>query len=108
MRWLVLAVPIILSACGQAEDPAKPSTAAPVPPAAVEKAKDPVCGMYVNKATALKAEVDNAHFYFCAEECLKKFQADPGKYARACVCAKTKARCDCEHCGKSGSLCDCK
>ena len=60
MKWLVLAVPIFHSGCGRAENPGTPSHTAPIPAATVERAKDIVCGMYVEKATALKADFDNA------------------------------------------------
>jgi Cu+-exporting ATPase len=38
-------------------------------------AKDPICGMTVDEATALKAERDGQTFYFCSEDCRKKFLA---------------------------------
>lgn len=49
-------------------------------------AKDPVCGMTVDDATALSAERDGETFYFCSEHCHKKFlaQSQPaGSGARA-------------------------
>ena len=36
-------------------------------------AKDPVCGMAVDEATAVRAERDGQRFYFCGERCRKKF-----------------------------------
>jgi len=39
-------------------------------------AKDPICGMTVDEATALSAERDGQTFYFCSEHCRKKFLAD--------------------------------
>jgi len=36
-------------------------------------AKDPICGMTVDEATALHAERDGETFYFCSEHCRKKF-----------------------------------
>ena len=36
-------------------------------------AKDPICGMAVDEATALRAERDGQAFYFCCEHCRKKF-----------------------------------
>ncbi|MDA4137302.1 MAG: heavy metal translocating P-type ATPase [Thaumarchaeota archaeon] len=37
-------------------------------------AKDPVCGMYVDEATAeLKAEVRGVTYYFCSESCMREF-----------------------------------
>ena len=35
--------------------------------------KDPICGMTVDEATALRAERDGKTFYFCGEHCRKKF-----------------------------------
>ena len=40
-------------------------------------AKDPICGMTVDEATALSAERDGGLFYFCSEHCRKKFLAQP-------------------------------
>jgi Cu+-exporting ATPase len=37
--------------------------------------KDPICGMTVDEATALKAERDGDTFYFCSEHCREKFVA---------------------------------
>ena len=39
--------------------------------------KDPVCGMTVDKATALHAERDGETFYFCGEHCRTKFLSAP-------------------------------
>ena len=37
-------------------------------------AKDPVCGMFVDEATAeLKAEIRGATYYFCSESCMREF-----------------------------------
>ena len=41
-------------------------------------ASDPVCGMYVDEATAeLKAEVRGTTYYFCGEGCRRRFLKDP-------------------------------
>ena len=40
-------------------------------------AKDPICGMTVNEASALRAERDGQTFYFCSEHCRKKFLSTP-------------------------------
>jgi len=40
-------------------------------------AKDPICGMTVNPATALHAERDRKTFYFCSEHCRQKFLSTP-------------------------------
>jgi Cu+-exporting ATPase len=36
-------------------------------------AKDPICGMTVNEASALHAERDGQTYYFCSEHCRQKF-----------------------------------
>jgi P-type Cu+ transporter len=38
-------------------------------------AKDPVCGMSVDEATAIKAERDGKTYYFCCESCRQKFMS---------------------------------
>src|SRR5580658_9245926 len=39
-------------------------------------ATDPICGMYVDEATAeLKAEVRGTTYYFCSESCMHEFLA---------------------------------
>ena len=44
------------------------------------KAKDPVCGMDVNPASArFKALYNEREYFFCCAGCLAKFQADPEK-----------------------------
>jgi P-type Cu+ transporter len=40
-------------------------------------AKDPICGMTVDEATALRAERDGQTFYFCSEHCRQEFLARP-------------------------------
>ncbi len=41
-------------------------------------ARDPVCGMKVNPATAhFRAEHDGQEYFFCCAGCLQKFRADP-------------------------------
>jgi Cu+-exporting ATPase len=39
--------------------------------------KDPVCGMTVDRTTALHAERDNKTFYFCSDHCREKFLSTP-------------------------------
>jgi P-type Cu+ transporter len=38
---------------------------------------DPICGMTVNEATALKTERDGEMFYFCCDHCRQKFLSTP-------------------------------
>ena len=43
--------------------------------------KDPVCGMDVNPATAqYQTDYKKQTYYFCAENCLKKFEVEPEQY----------------------------
>jgi membrane fusion protein, copper/silver efflux system len=46
--------------------------------------KDPVCGMDVDPMSPgiLKGEYSGETYYFCGEMCKKKFDANPGAYAR--------------------------
>jgi YHS domain-containing protein len=41
------------------------------------EAKDPICGMTVDEATALHAERDGKTFYFCSDHCRQKFMSTP-------------------------------
>jgi Cu+-exporting ATPase len=48
---------------------------------APDKAKDPVCGMTVDIATAKHRHVHNdSEYFFCNPRCLDKFRANPGQY----------------------------
>jgi YHS domain-containing protein len=44
--------------------------------------KDPVCGMKVDPAKALKETYKNKTYYFCSDTCQKKFKQDPEKYIK--------------------------
>ena len=47
-------------------------------------ARDPVCGMSVDPATARhRFEHDETTYYFCGDGCRTKFAADPGRYLAA-------------------------
>ncbi|HEV8635084.1 MAG TPA: YHS domain-containing protein [Chloroflexota bacterium] len=49
--------------------------------ASTATAKDPVCGMDVDPATAKqKSDYQGQTYYFCAPGCKKAFDADPEKY----------------------------
>ncbi|MDI3299247.1 MAG: YHS domain-containing protein [Bacillota bacterium] len=44
-------------------------------------AKDPVCGMEVDEATApAKAEYEGKTYYFCAPGCKRAFEREPERY----------------------------
>ncbi len=48
------------------------------------RVKDPVCGMWVDPATAKnKAERRGATFYFCSARCREKFVGEPARYMAA-------------------------
>jgi Cu+-exporting ATPase len=53
------------------------------PAAATATARDPVCGMTVDPATARNTVHDGETFHFCSEGCRQKFRADPAKYLAA-------------------------
>ncbi len=40
-----------------------------------ETAKDPICGMVVDKNRSLKTEMSGRSYYFCSEGCLRTFEA---------------------------------
>ncbi|HWA43881.1 MAG TPA: YHS domain-containing protein, partial [Hypericibacter adhaerens] len=46
-------------------------------------ARDPVCGMTVDPATAISAEHGGKTYYFCCEGCRASFVAAPGTYLDA-------------------------
>ncbi len=54
-----------------------PGMAAPAPKArpAKDMAKDPICGMVVEKATALRSERAGRTYYFCSTGCLRTFES---------------------------------
>jgi uncharacterized protein len=43
-------------------------------------ATDPVCGMKVDRAKALRLEHEGTTYYFCSEHCLHAFESDPQSY----------------------------
>jgi len=53
-------------------------------------AKDLVCGMSVDPMApgTLKGEYKGETYYFCAENCRKRFEANPAKYAPSAVAAQ--------------------
>lgn len=44
-------------------------------PATGEMAKDPICGMVVNKERSIKTTAAGRQYYFCSEGCLRTFEA---------------------------------
>jgi Cu+-exporting ATPase len=54
---------------------------------------DPVCGMEVNPASAeAQSEWGGQTFYFCSEECKRKFDANPQQYVDETDRAQARAR----------------
>jgi YHS domain-containing protein len=45
--------------------------------------RDPVCGMSVNRKTALRSEWNGTTYYFCGPGCKERFEADPERYLRS-------------------------
>ena len=46
-------------------------------------AKDPVCGMDIDPKTAAgKSEYKGQTYYFCSDECRKKFEKEPKRYVK--------------------------
>jgi uncharacterized membrane protein YraQ (UPF0718 family)/YHS domain-containing protein len=46
-------------------------------------ARDPVCGMSVDRGKALSAEHHGRRYFFCGPGCRSKFEAEPDRYAPA-------------------------
>jgi YHS domain-containing protein len=43
-------------------------------------ARDPVCGMHVDRNKALTTEHGSHNYYFCSEHCRQRFQVDPEEF----------------------------
>ncbi|MBA3700889.1 MAG: YHS domain-containing protein [Planctomycetes bacterium] len=48
-------------------------------------AKDPICGMAVDTATAIHLEREGKTFYFCGDACRTKFNAAPSGKPPECT-----------------------
>ncbi len=58
----------------------------------LQPAKDPVCGMDVNPATAAASlGHEGATYYFCSAHCRQKFAADPSRYLKSVLDLDTPA-----------------
>ncbi len=69
-----------------------------------ETAKDPVCGMEVNPAnTSFSLDSPHGKIYFCSQQCLDKFTANPSAYVPAASGSgeKEAAHKDCAGCDKN-------
>ena len=69
---LVLVLTAAIAASGQTAQGKK----------APEKAKDPVCGLMVDKDPNLSTNYKGETYYFCSKADLEKFKKEPEKYAR--------------------------
>ena len=49
---------------------------------APEKAKDPVCGLVVDKDPNLSANYKGETYYFCSKADMEKFKKEPEKYVK--------------------------
>ena len=49
---------------------------------APEKAKDPVCGIMVDKDPNLSTEYKGERYYFCSKADMEKFKKEPQKYVK--------------------------
>ena len=49
---------------------------------APEKAKDPVCGIMVDKDPNLSTEYKGERYYFCSKADMEKFKKKPEKYVK--------------------------
>ncbi|MFH2043653.1 MAG: heavy metal translocating P-type ATPase [Pseudomonadota bacterium] len=65
-------------------------------------AKDPICGMTVDEASALHTERDGKTFYFCSDSCRQKFLSTP---ATAKSEAKPESKPEAKPPGKSTYTC---
>lgn len=48
--------------------------------ATAEKVFDPVCGMEINKNTAVTSEYKGTTYYFCSNTCKATFEKEPNKF----------------------------
>jgi YHS domain-containing protein len=47
-----------------------------------DQIRDPVCGMVVDPATALRLQQDEQTYWFCSEGCRDEFQRQPERYRK--------------------------
>jgi len=74
-----------------------------------EKVTDLVCGMEISKDSAKVINIDGKNFYFCSDNCMAKFEANPWKVTCMCFVGLKEGDepCDCNHCSGKGGRCDC-
>ena len=67
----ILLLGLSLATFGQEKKPPKP-----------EKARDPVCGLIVDKNPKLSANYEGTTYYFCTRADMEEFRKNPQKYVR--------------------------
>ena len=78
---MLLALSLGLAACDRRSEPPRGMPSGPISNAlAAEPVKDPVCGMNVDPGKSLTEEYKGKKYYFCAEDCRRKFAESPEKY----------------------------
>lgn len=70
--FLISVLATALFAAAQSQQPRK----------APDKAKDPVCGLIVEKDPNLSTNYKGETYYFCSKADLEKFKKEPEKYVR--------------------------
>jgi Cu+-exporting ATPase len=71
-------------------------------PGTAPKAKDPVCGMTVDPATAKHSAAHaGSTYYFCCAGCRTKFEADPERYLAKAAAPVSAAKARDPVCGMS-------
>jgi YHS domain-containing protein len=73
---LIISLIVLLGLSMMAFGQAKKSNLRP------EKARDPVCGIMVEKDPQLAAEYKGKTYYFCSKADREKFKENPPKYVR--------------------------
>lgn len=70
------------------------------PESYLNKTTDLVCGMSVDKRTAIKASHEGADYFFCNENCKKAFEKDPKTYSMKAMktAHQHDENCKCEGC----------
>ena len=76
MRRTVIAVALILVLTATSMTAFAQAKKAP------EKARDPVCGIMVDKDANLSVNHKGETYYFCSKADMEKFKKEPDKYAK--------------------------
>ena len=82
MRRNVLAVALIVILVATSMTVLAQGTQGKKAPEKAEKAKDPVCGIMVDKDPNLSTNYKGETYYFCSKADMDKFKKEPDKYAK--------------------------